>query len=412
MAKLSLNSIPMSVFSANASDLADNSVARANFVSAGRLLTVEYAKRGANALGSALKRNAVNHEPMLSQTQYKELNEKFQSEHLLYAAKLACAQIGTTAPESFEELKRQSAYFMTNETFYRVLAGIWQEILTPILPTVYSEAVSTFAEVYEVGFNETQEITIDSNDIPIFQDAAWGAIRSVPRNRFYAKSYTLNPQPKVAKIAAKWSQLIGTGFDFGRYFANLSAGMYAKTMGMWNAAMTAAASNTALIPSALIQSFSSVNWVTLANKIASVNGTTIDNVIAYGGAVALSKVLPYQATGTTNANMDAALATLLGADYIRSGQLGEYMNVRLQQFTDAVVPGTQNGAPTTILPTDKIWMMAANGHRPLAIAYNRDTPISLEVDPMKAGDMEVQMVMTVALDMVAVFGSKIGIITI
>ena len=411
MAKLSLNSIPTSVFSANASDVADNSIARANFVSAGRLLAVEYAKRGANALRTSAKIGG-HYEPMLNQIQYKELNEKFQAEHLLYAAQLACAQIGTAAPENFEELKRQSANFRNNEAFYRVLAGVWQEILTPILPTTYSEAVATFAEVYEVGFNETQEITIDSNDIPIFQDSSWGAIRSTPRNRFYAKSYTLNPQPKVAKIAAKWSQLIGTGFDFGRYFANVTAGMYAKTMGMWNAAMTAAASDTTLIPSGLTQTFSSVNWVTLANKIATVNGTTIDNVIGYGGAVALSKVLPYQATGSSNADMDAALAMLLGADYIRSGQLGQYMQVRLQQFTDAVVPGTQNDAITTILPTNKIWMMAANGHRPLAVAYNRDTPITLEVDPMKAGDMEVQMIMTIALDMVAVFGSKIGIITI
>ena len=412
MAKLTLNSIPNSVFSANASELADNSLARANFVSAGRLLAYEYAKKGANALRTASKMAGENYEPMLSQEQYRTLNEKFQAEHLLYAAKLACAQTGVKAPESFEELKRQSANFRNNEAFYRVLAGVWQEVLSPILPTTYSEAVSTFAEVYEVGFNETQEITIDSNDIPIFQDASWGAIRSTPRNRFYARSYTLNPQPKVAKIAAKWSQLINTGFDFGRYFANVTAGMYAKTMGMWNAAMTAAASDTSLIPSGLTQTFNATNWVALANKIATVNGTTIDNVVAYGGAVALSKVLPLQTTGSTNVNMDAALATLLGADYIRSGQLGEYMNVRLQQLTDAVVPGTQNSTIDTILPTDTIWMMASNGHRPLAIAYNRDTPLTLEVDPMKAGDMEVQMVVTIALDTVAIFGSKVGLITI
>lgn len=412
MAKLSLNSIPNSVFKVNAADTADGNATRASIVSAGRLLTAEYAKKGTNAVRAALHNNAITLTSILDDKQYKELNERFQAEHLLYAAHRVCDFTGETAPESIDEFRRNSLRFYGNKNFYTVLQGIYQEILTPILPRVYSEAVSAFAEVEEVGFSETLSIAIDSNDIPIFQDTAWGAQRSIPRNRFYMKEYTLNPQPKAAQVTAKWTQLVGLGFDFGRWFANITAGMYAKTMGMWNAAMTAAASDTSLVPSGLTYVFSNQNWITLANKLAAVNNTSINNLMAFGNAVALSKVLPTQATGSTNVNMDAALATLLGADYIRAGYLGEFLSVRLMPLTDVVIPGTQNGNVTTMLPADKIWMMASNGRKPLTIAYNRETPITFEIDPTKSGDFELGINMTIALDSVAIFSSKVGLVTI
>jgi hypothetical protein len=52
MAKLSLNSIPNSVFKVNANEVADKSSTRAAIVSAGRLLAAEYAKKGAKVLRS------------------------------------------------------------------------------------------------------------------------------------------------------------------------------------------------------------------------------------------------------------------------------------------------------------------------------------------------------------------------
>lgn len=412
MAKITLNSIPNSVFKVNAADVADRNATRASIVSAGRLLNAEYAKKGVNAMHNAFHMNATASAPILDAKQYKELNERFQAEHFMYAANRFCEFTGEKAPENFDEFRRNSLRFYGNKHFYMVLQGIYQEILTPILPAVYSEAVSIFADVVDVDFSETYSVAVDSNDIPIFQDTAWGAQRSIPRNRFYMKEYTLNPQPKAAMVTAKWTQLVGLGMDFGRWFANITAGMYAKTMGMWNEAMAAAATDPSLIPSGLSVTFSNQNWVALANKLAALNNTSISNMIAYGGAVALSKVLPTEVTGSTNVNMDAAIATLLGADYARAGYLGEYMAVRLMPLTDVVIPGTQNSTVQTMLPTDTIWMMAGNGRKPLTIAYNRETPITFEIDPEKSGDFEIGINMTIALDSVAIFGSKIGIVTI
>ena len=413
MEKISLNSISESVFNVRANETADGTTQRADAVQEGRLLAYEYARKGKDALARAMKLDStVSDDKKLSNTEYRALNETFQREHLLYAAKVCAASTGAKAPETFEEFKRQSMNYYGDPAFYRVLQGLYQEIITPILPAVYSEAVSMFADVVEVGFGETYALTIGSNDIPIFQDVAWGASRSVPRNRFYDRTYTLNPSPKSAWVTAKWTQLVGNNMDFGRFFANLAAGMYAKTMGMWNEAMTAAASDTNLVPSGLTYVFSGPNWVSAANKVAASNNTTISNLVAIGGIVPLSKVLPANVTGSTNVNMDAAIATLLGADYTRAGYLGEYMAVRLLPLQDVIVPGTQNTSVQTMLPSDKIWMMASSGYKPMTIAYNRDMGMTLELRPERSADFEIGINITTALDSVATFASKAAIITI
>lgn len=410
--RLSLNSISPSVFEVRSNEDGTTNE-RDDILNEGRVLTYEHARKGKTAMNAAMGLAAAEQGiDKLSDKEYKQLNETFQREHLLYCAKKACEVDGTTAPESFDEFKRQGQRFYGNETFLKVMQGIWQEVLQPILPAVYSEAVSAFADVIEVDFAQTYALTIGSNDVPIFQDSAWGCARSVPANRLYPKTYTLNPQPRTAEIRAKWMQLVGNGMDFGAFFANIVAGMYAKTMGLWNAAMTAASSNTALIPSALSNTFSSANWMDIANKLAAVNNTSIDNIIAYGSPVALFKVLPYQTTGTTNVNMDAALAMMLGAEWVRNAQLGEYMKVRLMGLRDAIVPGTQNTTVTTVLDPNTIWLMAANGRKPLTIGYNSATPISIEVRPENTASFEFIVNLTIALDSVAVFSSKVGIITI
>lgn len=409
--KLSLNSINPDVFKVSSAETQGDN-ARANIVSTGRVLTYEYARKGVNALHAAMGQKDNELASKVTDELYREMNSKFQQAHLLYAARLADANVGRVGPKDFEEFKRNGQKYYRNDGFYRVLMGIYQDILTPILPRVFSEAVGIFADTYEVGFGETQSITIGSNDIPIFQDSAWGASRSVPRNRFYEKDYVLNPQPKTAQINAKWTQLVGNNVDFGAFMANITAGLYAKTLGMWSAAMTAAASNTSLIPSNLSINFSTQNWVKLVNRLSAVNNVAFSNIIAFGAYPALSQVLPQDVTGSTNVNVDAAIATLLGADYTRTAYLGEYMAVRLMPLQDAVIPGTQNTTVSTILPDDKIWLMAGAARRPLAIGYNQATPITLEVDASKAGDMEIAINLTTALDMVAVFSSKVGLVAI
>lgn len=405
MAKLNLNSVSNEVFAINGNDQREDIVAK------GRVLFYEHALKGKMAILSAKGQNTPVQRTM-NDRGYKQLNEQFQRESLLYAAKLACASTGKKAPESWEEFKRNGGEYYGNARFYAVLQGIWQEVIIPILPAVYSEALSDFAETVEIELGQTYAVSIGSNDIPVFQDSSWGASRSVPRNRFYSRDYTLNPTPKSCWITAKWMQLVGTNMDFGVFFANMVAGMYAKTMGMWNEAMNTATEDTSLIPTNLNFTFNNQNWVKGANKIAALNNTTISDVFATGGTVALSKVLPNTVTGSTTVNMDAAIATLLGADYTKAGYLGQFMAVRLMPMRDVIIPGTQNTTVETMLSENDIWMLAGNGRKPLTIGYTSGTPISIEMDPTRTGDFEIGLNLTIALDSVATFASKIAHFTV
>lgn len=405
MAKLNLNSVSNEVFAINGNDQREDIVAK------GRVLFYEHALKGKMAILSAKGQNTPVQRTM-NDRGYKQLNEQFQRESLLYAAKLACASTGKKAPESWEEFKRNGGEYYGNARFYAVLQGIWQEVIIPILPAVYSEALSDFAETVEIELGQTYAVSIGSNDIPVFQDSSWGASRSVPRNRFYSRDYTLNPTPKSCWITSKWMQLVGTNMDFGVFFANMVAGMYAKTMGMWNESMTTATEDTSLIPTNLNFTFNNQNWVKGANKIAALNNTTISDVFATGSTVALSKVLPNTVTGSTNVNMDAAIATLLGADYTKAGYLGQFMAVRLMPMRDVIIPGTQNTTVETMLSENDIWMLAGNGRKPLTIGYTSGTPISIEMDPTRAADFEIGINLTIALDSVATFASKIAHFTV
>lgn len=401
MAKLNLNSVSNEIFAVNGNDQREDIVAK------GRALFYEHALKGKAAMLSAKGQSGALVQRTMSDRGYKELNTMFQRESLLYAAKLACSSTGRKAPESWEEFKRNGNEFYGNGRFYAVLQGVWQEIVIPILPAVYSEALGDFADTVEIELGQTYTVSIGSNDIPVFQDSSWGASRSVPRNRFYSRDYTLNPSPKSCWITAKWTQLVGSNMDFGVFFANMVAGMYAKTMGMWNAAMTAATADTSLIPTNLNFTFNNLNWVKAANKVAALNNTVISDVFATGSAVALSKVLPNTVTGSTNVNMDAAIATLLGADYTRSGYLGEFMAVRLMPMRDVIIPGTQNTTVSTMLSENDVWMLAGSGRKPMTIGYTSGTPITIEMDPTRTADFEIGINMTIALDSVATFASKI-----
>ena len=400
------------MFKVSSAEASDGTKARADIVSAGRLLAYEYSRKGANAMRSALGNKDNQIASMISEQEYKETNDKFQKAHLLYAARQADAILGKAGPKDFDEFKRNGNQYYRNDGFLRVLAGIYTEIINPILPRVFSEAVSIFADVYEIGFGETQEITIGSNDIVIFNDDAHGAYRSKPRNYFYDRTYTLNPQPKTAQINAKWVQLVANNADFGRFFANIASGMYAKTMGMWNSAMTAAVADTSLVPSNLSVTFSTQNWVKVANRLSAVNSTPISNQIAFGSYPALAQVLPTEVTGSTNVNMDAAIATLLGSDYVRAGYLGEYMAVRLMPLVDVVIPGTQNTTVDTMLSDSTIYMMSGNGRKPMAIGMFGSDPLELTVDPYAAGDMSIGLSLTYNIDVVSVFADHIACITV
>ena len=393
-----LNSAPTSLFESTGAE-------REDIVAAGRLLMYE-----CNGREGARVRQNSQFESRLDGMNYQEFNEKFSRKMMMYAAKIAANQLGEQAPENYEAFVRTQSQYFTNETFLRVLAGITRDVVTPLLPYVTSNVLGTLAQTVTVPIGQTYEITVKSNDAFIFQDSSWGASRSVPKNYLYDYPITINPTPRSAAAKIKWYQLVGNNgsADIGRYYNALAAGMSNKILALWNNAMTTAATSAQFVPDYLrFTSYTTENWVNAAKAVSMANGVPRERLMAYGDFAALSKILP---SGTSQ---DAALSTLLGAEWFNRGFIGTVMGIPVTELSNAYVAGQVNlPSPTQMLSTSTIYMAAraGEGYAPIYIAFE-DRPIVLEMTPDRTGDQSIDVNMTVSVAAAACFATKIAIIS-
>lgn len=403
---IKFNSINMDRFNANSAEFNGVEKDRADIVTQGRLLMMERNGRDTNAL-RVLEKKPTEYTAMLTEQGYSEMNRDTKERLFLYAAARTCSVSGEVAPADYQDFLKNQKKFMFDRTFLKVLAGIIRDIITPVLPITMSNALGYLAETVNVPLGETYELDVASNDIFAFEDDSWGASRSKPSNYLYTRTTTLNPTPRTCKVTIKWYQMVGNDTDLGRFFNSIAAGMVSKITALTMVQMANAVTN-GLIPSNLQFTNTSANWVTAAARVSALNGTGYYNTIAIGHPSALTKALPSGMVNASSVNLDAALATMLGVEWARYGYLGEYMGVRMMPLVDAIVPGTQNTSMISLVPNDKVWMMASNGLKPVYIGMEDGTPIEIQLDPRETGDMTLDIITTMSIDAKAVFGSKLA----
>lgn len=405
-----LNSLNPEIFRASASEV-NGSQKRADIVNVGRLLMAERAGRDLNTMSKIGGKTPVFNSLMDGKgIDYDETNKKLQRNMLLYCAELTGRITGEEAPADFETFQKMQRKYLADRSFLRVLAGIVTDIITPVLPAVATGAMDWFVQTVYAPLGKTYELDVDSNDIYLFEDDSWGASRSKPANYRYAKTFTLNPTLRTAKATWKWYQLVGNNADLGQTFNAIAAGMYSKITALWGSALVNLSTNTAFVPSNMSFTYSNTNWLTAAKRVALTNNTSLRNVFAVGDAIAMSHVLPSTANGS-NTNLDAALATMLGVEWARYGYLGDFMGIRNFIMDNALVPGTQNTTVTEVLPTNRIWMMAAGAYKPVYVAFEEGTPITIQLDPTETADMSIDILVSVSLDAKPIVASKLATIS-
>ena len=405
-----LNSLNPDIFKASSAEV-HGSQKRADIINVGRLLMAERAGRDMNAM-SKIKGEVPAFNSLMDGKgiDYEDANKKLQRNMMLYCAEMAGKVTGEDAPETYEDFMRMQRKYLSDRNFLRVLAGIVTDIITPVLPAVATGAMDWFAQTVYVPLGQTYEVEIGSNDVFLFEDDSWGASRSKTANYLYSDTKTLNPTLRTAKATWKWYQLVGNNVDLGRTFNAITAGLYSKITGIWGNALVAASTNTAYVPTNMQFTYSNTNWVTAAKRVALVNNTSVRNVIAFGDLLALSHVLPSTANGA-NTNLDAALSTMLGVEWAKYGYLGDFMGIRNFVLDNALVPGTQNTTITEVLPNNRIWMMAAGAYKPIYVAFEEGTPITIQLDPSETADMTIDILVSASMDAAPIFGSRLATIS-
>lgn len=399
MEGLKLNNAPAALFVGSSND------ERKDLVAGGRLILSEtHGRKAAEVRGEKF-------EARLNEVEYRETNEKLTQRTMLFCAKIAAAARGEDAPETYSEFLKGGRKWAHDPNFLRCLQGITSDVIAPMLPYTTSNALGALAFVDKVGIGQTYEVNVLSNDIFLFQDSAWGASRSVPKNYLYSKSITINPKPRTAGAKVKWYQLVGNeqgGADIGRYYLALAGGSNNKILALWNGAMTAGVANAAFVPTYLKKSgYNTANWIALAKAVSQANGLPKESIIAYGDWAALAKVLP---SGTAQ---DAALTYGLGQEWFSKGFMGTCMGVPLAALQNAYVAGQVNlASPTEMLSTTTIYMLprAGEGFAPVYVIFE-DDPIVLEMSPDQTADMTIDVNMTISVEARGVFGSKVGVMS-
>lgn len=404
---LRLNSLNPAIFAASAAEN-PGALNRKNIVAAGRLMMVERAGRGLNALRQAEGRGK-EYTCLLSDTKYAETGKNLREKMCLFAAKIAAEGSGEIPPADYGEFMRNQRKFMQNGQFLAVLSGLIRDIVTPTLPVCMSNALRWLCQTVSVPIGQTYEIDIQPNSIFVFEDDSWGASGSKPRNHGYVKPVTLNPRPRTAAVSIKWYQLIGNDTDIGALLNSIQAGLYNKIVALWYKAMKAGIDeNAGIIPAGLnFETYSTANVVKAVKKVRMLTG--FQNVLAVGDIEPLSRMLPSGNANAAAVNLDAALTEMLGLEYARYGYIGETGGARLMPIDNVVVPGTQNTSVKPLIDDNTVYFVGAGSRRPIYVGFEEGTPITIEMEPSKTADMTLDVQVTASMDAVPVFADKIAV---
>lgn len=410
---LKLNSVNRSLFDTNVGEdikfkaQDGTEVSRRDVVASCRLCTTEFAGRALNTRPDA--KDSFKSILEAKGQNYDEFSRSASDKLLLFCACVANMQNGEEMPKSIAEVRANAGYAL-NPSFMRALAAITRDVLEPTYALVMSDvAMGGLMQWESVPFGGTKEIDIKSNDYFVFEDGGWGTARSSSYNALYAKTITINPKPYHCQAKIKWYQDIVNG-DAGRYFAAIMRGMWNKIYAKFVGTLTAAASNTALVPSALtVSTYTTANWNALTTKVAAVNGVSRSDLLAFGEIGPLSKVIPTDGLGAAILGMQYGL----GDRWFREGFLPNASGVSLLEVMPAVVPGTQNSTIETIGLGTSIYVAAkaGSGYAPIFAGYYEGSPMTIEMTPDKTGDLTIDLTVTAALDVKPVVASKIGVMT-
>lgn len=393
---MSVKNLSTALFSASTTD------ERAQLVAAGRLLMRDYVAKKHNSI----YKNSQIGLKLTNEDDYDKMNEGFRKRFFNYAGKVAYSQRGREWDEENDTKALRSMAKSRDAGFLKVLAEITSEIISPMVPEVLSDLMGTFANVSRIAYGENKEFNIKSNAIFLFEDTAWG-VRSQKAQYLYDKTYVARPRPASALTKINWYSFVAEGKDMGEYFNAIAEGIGAYIMGKFQKGFTAALGNTQLLPSAYtFNSYDTDNFIRCAQNVAMANRVSRREVACFGTILALDKVIPDAASNTAAAY---TMATAAGMDWLAGGYLSDYKGTALYEVQNVFVPNTVNNTATHLLSDTTLWFAALNGYKPIEAVFEGDD-IYLDMMPAETEDFTINVEATISVDVVSIFGSKIGVI--
>ena len=406
MEKLSLNSALAAC--ANTKVTSDQ---RENLIHEGRILLLERMGRSKNEALTKAGKSAVDFGSVFKTNgEFASASQKWSDDMLYFCAKIVRDQDGRVTDR--EDRSTFTGIGLAKDPrFLHILSVAMNEVLYPVTPYLISEIVGEMASVVTVDPGKTFTAAINSDAVIQWEDATWTSLRSVPQDRLYASTITINPKPSAARCSVNWYQMVGNGMNLVDTMAAMAGGYAAMLMQKFTTAFTAAAADARYVPASLkATGYTDNNWATLCQKVALANRVRRDQLIAYGDFLALRKVLP------DNATLASAIMMQLGGEYFRNGYLLSHDGVMLYEIHPVADPKTINTTLTSVWPDDQIIIAAraSDRYNPMILAWENNLEMgSIELtagdDIMATGRIEILQYASLGIS--PAFASRVAIMS-
>jgi len=314
---------------------------------------------------------------------YAILDTKFASR----ISQLPEEEQGEAARKLFSEAQVR-ANPVVRSNFEIVLA----QVVNAIIPEVSNDIFSRFiAEVRQIGFGDTADFKIESNDLFAVKEIAEG-IRDSVSQPMYDDEFTVHTHAVAIQSHIDWYPFAAGRFDMGYYAVKVARSYAAYVFIKAVKGLTAA---TTLYGAAYeINGVAADDWTKLAQRVKAANGGM--NVIAIGTKVALSNVV-------LNGNFQVEV----GEEMNKVGYLDQFQGIPLIAIDNVLVPGTVNSTGTFVLPDDRIYMIPVAGDKPVKIVFEGNQ-ISITEDPKDTTDVRLGLITNMRCGVSAIVGSKCG----
>ena len=370
------------------STYASKNDACADMVEAGRSLVREYMAKNVKANTISMHSDVNAFLKNVEVDSYQDHNATLLKSILAYAAKptgYAC--------ENFADF--QNRQLTTDPTFIARFDNVVSQILNPIIPDIVSEAFMGLADVSYVGYGDTADLHIDSNETFYVKEIAEGVQRGAMQ-RLYKNEATINPTPKQIRIELPWYEVVSGKFDLGNWLYRVGISF----AGYINAKVIASVTDALkTIPTAYQTSgaFTDSNFLGIGQRVSAANGGKLVQV--WGTKMALGRVLP-----------DKNLPGLyygLGVDVARVGFLGMYKGFPLIEMAQAIKPGTVNTTADLLLDDQMLYFIPVDSYNPIKVVFEGDS-VTVEKEANKSSDKYLGLAITMRIGVAAVVGSIFG----
>ena len=373
-----------------------------------RTLMLEYEGRAKNKALSAAGKPALDFGSTFKDNNSYEKALKKCNDDLLYMAAKTVNDVMGKKTDREDRRTFTNSKLANNGLYLQVLGDMMNEIMYPQTPYLVNELVGEMASVVTTERGKTYALEVKSNAVMQWYDSTWTSLRSVPSDKLYNRTITLNPKPVASRATINFYQMVGNNGNLIETMAALAGGYGAMIMDKFTKAFLAAADNERYVTAALKRTgYTGDNWAQLCQNVAKANRVRRDQLIGYGDFMALRKVLP------ADSGLGPGIMMQLGNEYFKNGYIMSHDGVMLYELTPTSTPETINTTLTSVFPEDTIVIAARANERyaPMVICFEDGGMGSVDLTPGDdvIGTGNIDVLQYTSLDIAPAFASRIGV---